>query len=232
MNYNDWDKIYKKIIKDLGYKYQDDKIASDILNNILEKKEKKSNINKLENLIQRNDVIVFGAGPSLDKSIKNNYEFLIDKLKISADGATSALINNNMFPDIIVTDLDGRISDQINSNLNGSIVIIHAHGDNIEKLKNHVKDFDGHIIGTTQINPINFKNLYNFGGFTDGDRAVLLALHFKAKKIYLIGFDFNGKIGKYSYTNNKDLKQKIRKLKWCKYIIEKEVSKGNIVYIK
>ena len=99
------------------------------------------------------------------------------------------------------------------------VAIIHAHGDNIAEIKKFVPKFKKNIIGSTQISPLPYENIYNFGGFTDGDRAVFLASHFKAKNIHIIGFDFEGRIGKYSYPENKDKKQKLKKLKWCKYLI-------------
>jgi uncharacterized Rossmann fold enzyme len=232
MIYNEWKETYKKIIQDLGIKTEEDYKASTILDNIIDKRNQKSNIKKIEDLIKNQDVIVFGAGPSLENSIKKNLSFIKNKLKISADGATTALIEKNIIPDIIITDLDGRISDQIYANSKGAIIIIHSHGDNISKLNDYVEEFEGDIIGTTQINPNNFKHLYNFGGFTDGDRAVLLASHFKANNIYLIGFDFNKKIGEYSFLKNKDIKQKIRKLNWCKYILDKENKNNMLKYIR
>lgn len=86
-------------------------------------------------------------------------------------------------------------------------------------------------MGTTQINPNFFNNIQNFGGFTDGDRAVFIADYFNAKEINLIGFDFNSKIGKYSFPQNKNLDLKIKKLKWCKYLIEMLMKKNkNIKY--
>ena len=136
-------------------------------------------------------------------------------LKIAANGATSALLKNNVLPEIIVTDLDGKVSDQLLANSRGSITIIHAHGDNIDNIKKFVLEFKGYIVGTTQIDPKPYENIHNFGGFTDGDRAVYLADYFHAKKIYLLGFDFGGEVGKYSFSANKD--KKLKKLKWCKY---------------
>ena len=102
----------------------------------------------------------------------------------------------------------------------------------IDSLEDYVEKFEGGTIGTTQIDPSDFKNLYNFGGFTDGDRAVFLASHFKAKKIFLIGFDFDGKMGKYSFSENKDIAMKIRKLKWCEELIKHlEKENNNIQFL-
>jgi uncharacterized Rossmann fold enzyme len=225
MFYKDWKPIYDKISKELNITEDADQQATNILNKLLKNDRKISN-DKLNGIIKSKEVLIFGAGPSLESSIISNKNNLSNKIKISADGATSALIQNNILPDIIVTDLDGKISDQVKANSKGAITIIHAHGDNVEKIKRYVPKFKGDVIGTTQINPSPYENIYNFGGFTDGDRAVFLADNFKAKMIFLVGFDFDGKIGKYSYSEKKDKKLKLKKLKWCKYLIEL-LKKGN-----
>jgi len=222
MIYKNWEPFYIKILDDFNFSIENDEKSAKILDKILQKQD----INLLKKLLCNKDVVVFGAGPSLEQSIIVHKKKIENMVKISADGATSALLKNNVVSDIIVTDLDGKISDQINSNKNDSISVIHAHGDNIENIKKYVPQFKGIIFGTTQTNPQPFDNLYNFGGFTDGDRAVFLADHFQAKKIYLIGFDFNAEIGRYSFTNDKNKNQKLKKLKWCKYLLE-ELNKNN-----
>lgn len=219
MFYKDWEPIYGKIAEDFNFPLEKEKQSADILNKLLEKKNLYS-IKKLEDLIAGNEVIVFGAGPSLEPSLITHKKEFVGKLKIAADGATSALLKNNVLPDIIITDLDGKVSDQLDANSKGSIAIIHAHGDNIDDVKNYVPEFKGDVIGTTQIDPKSYENIHNFGGFTDGDRAVFLADSYHAKKIYLIGFDFDGGIGKYSFPENKDKNLKLKKLKWCKYLID------------
>ncbi len=219
MKYKNWKPFYEKILNDFNIDQKKDLESAKILNEIISTKVKFKPAT-LKNLIKNKDILIFGAGSSLLDSIKK-YKNKIDKfIVISADGATSALFEQGIISDIIVTDLDGKVSDQIDANKNGSIVLIHAHGDNIDKIKRNVKDFSGKIIGTTQTDPSKYKNLYNFGGFTDGDRCVYLADHFNARKIILLGFDFNKKIGKYSFYENKDIKKKLKKLEWCKYLIE------------
>jgi len=219
MFYKDWKPFYEKIFNDLKLNFKKDKDAAFLLDTILSNK-KIVPIKKLEKLIKNKEIIVFGAGHTLEKSILKHKKTFENKVKISADGATSALLKNNILPDIIVTDLDGKISDISYANNKGTIVIIHAHGDNIEKIKNYVKTFKGEILGTTQIDPTSFKKLYNFGGFTDGDRAIFLANHFKAKKIFLTGFNFDENIGEYSFAEKKDKTMKLKKLKWCKFFID------------
>ena len=114
------------------------------------------------------------------------------------------LVESGIIPDIVITDLDGD-EDTLKKIGRKSIFIVHAHGDNIEKLE-FVKKFKK-CIGTTQSNP--FNKIQNFGGFTDGDRGVFLANHFGAKKIILFGMDFGEKIGKHSNTKKSERKIKL-----------------------
>ena len=231
MDYKDWKSTYEKIVSDFNYSVKTDEKAADALDKLLQEKKNLFPISMLKDLINNREIMIFGAGPSLEKSIPKHKKKFTDKLKIAADGTTTALLKNNIRPDIIVTDLDGKVSDQLKANSEGSIAIIHAHGDNINKIKKYVPKLEGKILGTTQINPEPYDFLYNFGGFTDGDRAVYLADHFHAKKIYLMGFDFNGKIGEYSFAENKDKKLKLRKLKWCECLIDMLNKQNSIHYL-
>ena len=211
MDYNEWEKYYNQILLDFGFSKKGDEKSAVLLSELLMKK-KLGTPKDLVNMISGKNVYVFGAGNSLQDDVKK-----VRKEKgvfISADPATSLLMEKNIIPDIIITDLDGVVEDQIAANKEGAIVVVHAHGNNMDKLKQHIPMFDGRLIGTAQSKP--FDNIYNFGGFTDGDRAVCIADCFGAKKIFLAGFDFEN-VGKYS--KSKELKMK--KLKWAKRIIEK-----------
>jgi len=231
MFYKDWKPIYEEIAKDFNYMLEKEMKSTEMLDDLL-KKRNKFPLDELYGKISDKEVIIFGAGPSLEKTLDLHKELIKESITISADGTTSALLKNDILPDIIVTDLDGNINDQIYANSNGSLTIIHAHGDNISEIKRFVPKFKNKVIGSTQINPQSFENVYNFGGFTDGDRAVFLSSHFNAKKIQLIGFDFNGEVGKYSCPEKKDINLKIKKLKWCKHLIELLIKKnGNIYYL-
>src|SRR5690606_29179019 len=118
-----------------------------------------------------------------------------DYTLISADGATSALLEEDIVPDIIITDLDGNMKDIRCANHEGAFLVVHAHGDNIEKIRKYVPDLN-RVMGTTQSNPLN--NVYNFGGFTDGDRCLFLAVELGAEYIILGGMDFGKIVTKYS----------------------------------
>jgi uncharacterized Rossmann fold enzyme len=56
-------------------------------------------------------------------------------------------------------------------------------------LRHWVPRLPGPVVGTTQAAPL--PNVHNFGGFTDGDRAVFAADHLGASRIVIIGFDLD-----------------------------------------
>ena len=70
---------------------------------------------------------------------------------------------------------------------NGSFLVVHAHGNNSDKIMEYVSRLK-RVLGTTQSTPVG--NIYNFGGFTDGDRALFFAVEWGAKIIILAGMDF------------------------------------------
>ena len=136
------------------------------------------------------------------------------------------MIENGLMPDIVVTDLDGDITSLKKAGRTNTIMVVHAHGDNSEKI-HFVKNFRN-CIGTTQTKPMG--KVKNFGGFTDGDRCVFLADYFHAKKIILLGMDFGTKIGRYSKKKVDNRAIKIAKLRRGKKLLEwlAEKSKSNL----
>jgi len=212
MTITGWESKYREILKDFGYSRNKDNQSAKLLNSLLQKKTPSIGI---RDLIKNKPVFVIGAGPSLLSCIpilKRHKEIT----KIVADGATKAIIENGLKPDIVVTDLDGDIKSLKKAGRTKTIMVVHAHGDNSERI-NLVKYFKN-CIGTTQAKPIGIIN--NFGGFTDGDRCVFLANHFKAKKIILLGMDFGTRIGKYSKNKVDNRAIKIAKLRSGKKLLE------------
>ena len=212
MTIDGWESKYREIIKDFGYSRKEDAQSCKLLDSLLQKN---TEVKKIRDLIENKPVFVIGAGPSLSSciSILKKYKKIT---KIVADGATKAIIENNLKPDIVVTDLDGDIKSLKKAGSGNTIMIVHAHGDNSEKL--HLVKYFKNCIGTTQTKPKG--KIHNFGGFTDGDRCVFLANHFKAKKIILLGMDFGTRIGKYSKTMVPNRTTKIKKLHRGKELLE------------
>ncbi len=206
-----WKKRYFTILKEMNYSEKKDKESALILDSILKKTD---SIEKIREIIQGNTVFVIGSGPSLSIAIPK-LKKLKKSIKIAADSSLEPLIDNGIIPDIIVTDLDGNEDTIKKISKTKSIFVIHAHGDNIEKLQ-MVKKMKN-CVGTTQTNP--FNKIQNFGGFTDGDRGVFLASYFDAKKIILFGMDFGNQIGKFSNTKKSDREIKLKKLKIGKNLL-------------
>lgn len=213
-----WQPWYRKIIDTLGYDPSEDRRAAVILNQLLN--DKRITLDELKLRIKDHPTLIFGAGPSLEADLKRIAKTrLLDICRvITADGATTALLKiSKKTPDIIVTDLDGRFEDLRDANNKGAFMVVHAHGDNIQQLNRYVKNLKN-ILGTTQVEPIG--ELYNFGGFTDGDRAVILAEALNGKPLALVGMDLGKVAGNFSkeYVISQDVKKV--KLRFCKEILE------------
>lgn len=233
MQFEVWEPIYLKILEDFNFSKDRDEEAAKLLLGLIQRspknmadnpknKKSKNNINlkSISLKIRGHKVLVCGNAPKLEseltdilpkrksKSKKSELQHAGLDTVIAADGATTTLLKIGVVPDIIVTDLDGTVPDIIAANEMGAIVVVHAHGDNMDALGRYVPKLTK-IIGTTQSKP--FDDIHNFGGFTDGDRCAFLAAHFGASSIKLIGFD-------YEDENTTPMKKK--KLKWAKLLVE------------
>ncbi len=192
------------------------------LKNILEKHPSNISEEHLLHLIKDRIVYAIAPGLNLEDEFTEYLEKYADSsdVLISADGATSYLVAEGIIPDFIVTDLDGTIQDQLDAQKEGSIPIVHIHGDNIGTINENINQISkGEFLITTQTHPL--PGSYNFLGFTDGDRIVCLSTLMSASKIGLIGFDFGNEIGKYSKVIQLDEEARNRKLK--KFIIAKSI---------
>jgi uncharacterized Rossmann fold enzyme len=206
MDFNEWEPIYESILKDMGFSREGDEQAALLLSATLNASNS-VDISELKVLIEGKDILVCGNAPVLAQELEfiNPADFVI----IAADGATAVLVDKGIIPDVIVTDLDGDVEKEIIANKAGSIMVVHGHGDNIDKLHTYAPKLN-RIIGSTQAAPL--ENVFNFGGFSDGDRCAYLAKEFGAASITLLGFDFDDE-------NVNPIKKK--KLKWARLLIEK-----------
>jgi len=205
VEFSEWRIYYEEILKDFGFSREKDEEAARLLAHLL--KDREPPTDALDALLRGRSVTVAGNAPDLADHLGEG-----EGVWIAADEASSVLKDHGRFPAVIVTDLDGIIPEQIALNRQGAIVVIHAHGDNIPALRRWVPDFSGPVLGTAQCKPPD--GLFNFGGFTDGDRAVFLAHHFEALEIHLRGFDFENVNPK-----EEDPARKARKLDWAYLLI-------------
>mgnify|MGYP002407275121 FL=1 len=215
MQYSEWEPIYDQILADMGYDKGMDETSVRILkmvtlnSDLIDEDELASKIGKV--------VTVFGNSPGLEDDIRKMSP--VGTL-IASGSSVPRLLRLRIIPDIVVTDLDGDMTSQIEASDAGDITLLHAHGDNPSAILMYASRFRGPVILTTQSKPEN--TVFDFGGFTDGDRAVCLARHFGADRILLEGFDFEHP----NFKDGSDPAMKLKKLKWAKKIIYDHNPKG------
>lgn len=178
-----WEPYYLRILDYFGFSREDDEEAARLLSAILPR----DDIALLTKLLCGASVVVAGNAPSLSADIKNT-DFT-GKIIIAADAAARRLQKAGVTPHIVFTDLDGLDDDVLELNAAGTLLAVHAHGDNMPLLKSWVPKMKGPVVATTQSMPLS--NVYNFGGFSDGDRGVFAAHELGAESVSLIGFDLD-----------------------------------------
>lgn len=180
MQFSEWEPYYQEIVEYFGIDRAADEEAARLLATLLDR----DNLLSLASLTDGNEVTVCGNAPCLKDEITK-----ITGIVFAADAAAEVLDSHGIFADAIFTDLDGATDRIIELNREGTIIVVHAHGDNMPLLNYWVPRFRGKVVGTTQAAPL--PHVYNFGGFSDGDRAVFAADELGASKITLAGFDLD-----------------------------------------
>jgi len=183
MKPEDWEPLYLRILAYFGFSREDDERSAQILSELLPR----NDIDLLHRSIEGNICVVCGNAPSLPLDLKT--ADLMGKVVIAADAAARVLFRRGIRPDIILSDIDGMDEDFLTMNDAGTILVLHAHGDNIPLVRSWVPRVRGPVVGTTQSTPL--ANVYNFGGFSDGDRCVFAAHELGAASVELIGFDLD-----------------------------------------
>jgi 2-amino-4-hydroxy-6-hydroxymethyldihydropteridine diphosphokinase len=180
MQFSEWEPHYQEIVEYFGFDRAADEEAARLLASLLDR----DNLLSLASLTDGNEVTVCGNAPCLKDELGK-----ITGIVFAADAAAEVLDSHGIFADAVFTDLDGATDRFIELNNEGTIIVIHAHGDNMPLLRHWVPRFKGNVVGTTQAAPI--PHVYNFGGFSDGDRAAFAADELGATQITLAGFDLD-----------------------------------------
>lgn len=211
MDWDHWEPHYLRIVEQFGYSVERDREAAAWLAGLLERQghDSKGGLAKLGQLMTGRVVEVVGA--ALDPV---DYLSAEGAVVLAADGAAAGLEDAGVAPHVVVTDLDGPRKALKRAVESGVMMVVHAHGDNQERLEWAVEDLRP-TLGTCQCQPVT--GLFNFGGFTDGDRAVFLAASLGARQIRLTGFDF-GEPGPYSHHRDPTVKQ--AKLAWAQRLMD------------
>ena len=148
MTISGWNTKYRQIAREFGYSKKDDYMSAVLLDSIIKKR---FSLTKLKKMIYGKTVFVIGAGPSLQSSVGTLKKYK-NTIMICADSAVTLLIQNGIRPKIIITDLDGDLELLEKIKKTSTIFVVHAHGDNINKL-NFARNFKN-CIGTTQTEKI------------------------------------------------------------------------------
>ncbi|WP_075057379.1 DUF115 domain-containing protein [Thermogymnomonas acidicola] len=218
MDWNSWSRYYMAITGgELGIDPAMDLVSSLRLSDIIGERGGclRLSDHRLSGLRGGGDVYVIGNGPGLAEllhSVGEGKVFVAD----SAIGTFHSIMGG--CPDFIVTDLDGDTDGIMECARKGSIVFVHAHGDNVEKVERLAPFLFPGAVGTTQNRPVGF--VHNFYGFTDGDRAAFIAAAFGARRITLVGFDFEHPVHK----GNPERKK--AKLKWARALLSASPRSG------
>jgi uncharacterized Rossmann fold enzyme len=226
-----WEPHYNGIVSKLNLNPEADRAATLLLDSLLENKPPGPVLEKLETTIKGRDVVVCGAGPSLERHLERVIPSrgLTDVVYVASDGAASALLEFNYRCDILVTDLDGDPNDLREVIRRGAIPVVHAHGDNMDKIRDFVPTLD-FVLGSTQVEPTEHVSLW--GGFTDGDRACYLVSHYNPASVILAGMDFGDVVGRWSKPGHKSSfiadKRKRKKLEIASELISNLKSRVNL----
>ena len=205
VDYTDWEPIYRRIAKEFRYDISEDEKGAKLLDSLLPTSPDNV-LERLERMFSGKGIIVTGGALKNSVQLPKGMDGIQDLPLIATGSSVEVLLDAGINIDVVVTDLDKDVQAQVDACAKGATPVLHAHGDNIDLLKEWIPKFGKDILGTCQCEPTG--QLVNFGGFTDGDRAVHMALSLGAERCILVGFDME---------RADDMKA--RKLRWADLII-------------
>jgi uncharacterized Rossmann fold enzyme len=216
MRYEEWEPLYLKIVNEFGYSIAEDSMAATLLAELISASQSVGDIDSfMGEKVKGCAFSILGPCPMTPESFSDLGVRLSSRgasLVTVGEGTKNAM-DSGLTPTMIFTDLDGFPESDMAANERGAVVVVHAHGDNMARLKSWVPRFTGKLIPTCQCAPV--AGVRNWGGFTDGDRAYCTLRHFGAREVTLEGFDFSTPFG----SKHVDIETKKRKLEWAEKII-------------
>ncbi|MCC6015233.1 MAG: DUF115 domain-containing protein [Desulfurococcaceae archaeon] len=207
-----WEHLYGTILTSLGLSREGDFVSCRLLDALLSTRVDllERSLRRLSELLVGRDVIVVGdflVGPCPK---------LPSATLVAADSAFAKCVERGVVPEVLVTDLDGVTVRHLK--FRDVVYVVHAHGDNYERLLRLVPEVEGYLVGTAQCKCSERVQL--FGGFTDGDRAAYLAYYMGATRVLLYGFNFSQvtEVVKPSGISVNP-RSKLAKLSWARYLL-------------
>src|SRR3989442_4786001 len=123
MEFEAWEPFYEEICRDFGFSREKDEAVAVELDKLLGGA--RVSDSSLRKIIRGKEVTVAGNGPNVAQEVGEARGVLL-----TADEATSVALEKGLLPAILVTDLDGTLTDQVKANAEGTIAVIHGHGAN------------------------------------------------------------------------------------------------------
>ena len=192
-----WLHHYDAIRSLMGFSLRRDLEAAAVMESLMRRARAEGRYVKLESLcslVSKRTVCIVG----LSRSVYREASYIrYCSIIVAADGATTYLLEQGIKPHMVFTDLDGRAEDLLQAVESGSTAVVHAHGDNIDRLVTLVPRFT-RVHGTVQAWKPGLQNVTLLGGFTDGDRAFTFAVACSAKRVLMLGMRFWDKVSRYS----------------------------------
>ena len=223
MEYGDWAVRYARIQREFGFPFDREERAAATLERLLPPASRREPIGRLGGRLRDRDAIVVGCAPGGGPPPLWRLPPSVDRpVLVAADGATEVCLAAGLVPAVVVTDLDGPVASEVTANGRGSLVLVHAHGDNVPALERWVPEFPGELAGSWAGPPR--PALIDVGGFTDGDRAAFLAEAVGARQILLWGFDFE----QAEETDPGRRSVKLAKLRWARALLGDLAAAGRV----
>lgn len=214
MEYEAWAARYAQIQEEFGYPFAREVAAADTLEGLLRPPDRADPLGRIGARLRGRSVVVVGDAPDAGPPpVWRLPATGAPPALVAADGATAACLGAGLVPSVVVTDLDGPVASEVAANGRGSLVVVHAHGDNVPALERWVPEFPGPLAGSWAGPPR--PALIDVGGFTDGDRAAFLAEAVGAREILLWGFDFD----RAGPTDPAHREVKLAKLRWARDLL-------------
>src|SRR2546421_12964742 len=123
MEFDAWEPFYDEILKDFGFSREKDEAVAVELDKLLGGYRVPES--SLRKIIRGKEVTVAGNGPNVAQEIGGARGGLI-----TAGEATSVALEKGLLPAILLTGLDGTVSDQGEGEVEGTIAGVPGHRDN------------------------------------------------------------------------------------------------------
>ncbi len=184
MEFTEWNPAYQAVLAAFPFQQRADERTRDRLASLCRRRRC---VDPTTLPLAEQPVVIAGGASTLSAELPAARD---ERVVIAASDAGARLADLGWKPDLIVTDLDGDPARTHELAQAGIPVAVHAHGDNQSAIDQWVPEFPPKtLLPTTQAAPVG--PVYNFGGFTDGDRAAFLADHFGASRLHFAGWEFD-----------------------------------------